>query len=430
MADAWADAITIPAMPITSGRVSFCRLRVQGDAPSAVDDTLIDLLHEHHFRETQIGSPDEVEAGWVTAEHLMDTAFSYDKVAFGPFALFALRIDTHRVPGEVKKAYQKMNEQAAASASETGFASRSEKREAKELAARQVHEDLAAGRFRKSRSVQIAWDLARGEVLCANASNSVIDQLARLFRKSFAAELVQITAGRQAGQYLNHTGKSRDYEDLLPSAFTKPPTGLSSDDDDAAPRERHTPVCPWVTKSVDLKDFVGNEWLTWLWWMQENHEGIVETEKAGELFITIHQALDMDCAWEVGGKVTIRCDKPTSLAEADDALKTGKWPRKIGLIVSDGEHQFDLTLGGDTLNVGSALLPDITDAQTPREVIEQRLSLIGTLSFALDQLFTSFLKQRTASGWNAKRETVSKWIRQRGSKNQTAGSRQVESVTA
>ena len=83
----------------------------------------------------------------------------------------------------------------------------------------------------------------------------------------------------------------------------------------------------------------------------------------------------MDCAWEIGGKVTVRCDKPTSLAEADDALKTGKWPRRFGLIVSDGEHQWDLTIGGDTLNVSAALLPDITEAQTPREVIEQRLGL-------------------------------------------------------
>ena len=162
-------------MPITSGRVSYCRFRVSGDAPSEVDETFTDLLLEHHFRETEIGAPDEVEAGWVTAEHLMDTNFTYDKIAYGPFALFALRMDTHKVPGEVKKAYQKMNEQTAAAESPTGFASKAEKRDAKDLANRQVQEDLAAGRFRKSRSVQIAWDLRNGLVFCANASGSVVE---------------------------------------------------------------------------------------------------------------------------------------------------------------------------------------------------------------------------------------------------------------
>lgn len=406
-------------MPITSGRVSYCRFRVQGDAPASVDETFLDLLHEHHFRETEIGAPDEVEAGWVTAEHLMDTNFSYDKVSYGPFALFALRLDTHKVPSEVKKAYQKMNEQAAASASPTGFASKSEKREAKDLAGRQVQEDLAAGRFRRSKSVQLAWDFRQGVLICANASSSVAEQLVRLFRKSFAAELVPMTAGTEAGRHLSDSGRSRDYEDLLPSAFTKPPVDAGHHDDEAAPRERHTPICPWVTKSIDLKDFVGNEWLTWLWWAQETQEGIIETEKGGELFTTILRALDMDCAWEVGGKVTVRCDKPTSLPESDDALKTGKWPRKLGIIVSDGEHQWDLTLGGDTLNISAAMLPDITEAQTPREIIEQRLELIGSLSFALDQLYAAFLKQRTASGWTSKREAISKWIKERGNRPRT-----------
>ena len=401
-------------MPFTSGRVSYCRFRVQGDAPIAIDETLIDLLHEHQFRETEIGAPDEVEAGWVTAEHLMDTAFVYDKVAYGPFALFALRIDTHKVPGEVKKAYQKMNEQAAAADSTTGYASKAEKREAKDLAARQVQEDLAAGRFRRSKSVQIAWDLRNGLLLCANASGSVVEQLVRLFRKTFAAELVPMTAGTEAGHFLGQSGRSRDYEDLLPSAFTKPPVDHGHHEDDANPRDKHTPICPWVTKSIDLKDFVGNEWLTWLWWQYEASEGVVETDKAGELFVTIHRQLDMDCAWEVGGKIAVRCDKPTSLAESDDALKTGKWPRKLGVILSDGEHQWDLTLGGDTLNVSAALLPDITEAQTPREVIEHRLTLIGALGFALDQLYSAFLKQRTASGWGSKREAMSRWIQERG----------------
>jgi hypothetical protein len=419
-------------MPITSGRVSYCRFRVSGDAPDSVDETFLDLLHEHHFRETEIGAPDEVEAGWVTAEHLMDTQFTYDKVAYGPFALFALRLDTHKVPGEVKKAYQKMNEQAAASDSPTGFASKAEKREAKDLANRQVQEDLAAGRFRKSRSVQIAWDLRNGLVFCGNASGSVVEQLVRLFRKSFAAEITPMTGGTEAGHYLSQSGKHRDYEDLLPSAFTKPPVeaGLSGGDDEANPRDRHTPICPWVTKSIDLKDFVGNEWLTWLWHQCEENEGVISTEKAGELFITITRQLDMDCAWEMGGKITVRCDKPTSLAESDDALKTGKWPRKLGLILSDGEHQWDLTIGGDTLNVSAALLPDITEAQTPREVIEQRLALIGSLSFAMDQLYTAFLKQRTASGWSGKREAMSKWIKQRGNTKRSASTGVSEPATA
>ncbi len=407
-------------MPFTSGRVTFCRFHVSGDSPPAVDETFLELLHEHRFRETEIGAPDEVEAGFVTAEHLFDTQFSFEKVAYGRYALFSLRIDTHKVPAEVKKAYQKMNEAAAASDSPTGFASKAEKREARELAGRQVSEDLAAGRFRKSRSVQVVWDLPGGTVYSANASNAVTEQLVRLMRQSFSVQLEPLSSGTLAGLLLSEQGRSRDYEDIAPSAFTPPPAETTRHDDDeegGMPRPKGTPICPWVTKSIDLKDFLGNEFLTWLWWQQEAKEGVVETEQ-GELFITITKTLDMDCAWEVGGKQTLRCDKPTSLPEADDALRTGKWPRKVGLLLSDGEHHWELTLQGDALHASAAQLPDITDAQTDREVVEQRLALTGALSRSVNALYAAFLRQRTATGWAGKRETISAWIRQRRAKPQ------------
>ena len=418
-------------MPFTSGRVSFCRFHVTGDCAPAVDETFLDLLAEHKFRETEIGTPDEIEAGFVTTEHIFDTSFNYEKVAYGRYAIFSLRIDTHKVPSEVKKAYQKINEAAAAGDNPSGFASKSDKRDARDLAGRQVNEDLAAGRFRKSRSVQLIWDLPGATVYCANASNAVCEQVVRLFRAAFSVTLAPISSGTLTGLLLSEQGRSRDYEDISPSPFTKPPAEthpVGDDDEGGLPQSSGTPICPWVTKSIDLKDFLGNEWLTWLWWIAETAEGMVQTE-AGELFLTITKALDMDCAWELTGKQTLRSDKPTSLPEADDALKSGKWPRKCGLILADGEHHWELTLQGDQLNISAAQLPDIEDAQTEREVIEERLALIGALSRSLNALFAAFLKQRTATGWTAKRETISAWIQTRRRKQAIAQPAQTQ-VTA
>ena len=57
--------------------------------------------------------------------------------------MFSLRLDTHKVPAEVKRAYKKMNEAAAAAESPTGFASKREKREAAEAANDQARAELA-----------------------------------------------------------------------------------------------------------------------------------------------------------------------------------------------------------------------------------------------------------------------------------------------
>jgi len=397
-------------MPLTSGSVTFCRFRVAGDSPPAVDDTFLQILNEHRFRETEIGSPDEVEAGFVTPEHIFDTKFSYEKCGYGQAALFALRVDTHKVPGEIKRAYQRVNEQAMIDASATGFASKSEKREARELAGRQAQEDLAAGRFRKSKHIRVMWDFKEGVVYCESCTDAVVQQLVRLMRSAFSVQLEPITSGTLAGHWLGGRGRTRDYEDLAPSKFTKPPADTADRGDEF---DHSTPICPWVTKSIDLKDFLGNEFLLWLWHGCEQCEGIIGIGEDAEAYSAITKSIQMDCAWEIGGKVTINVDRPTALAETGDALRTGKWPRKMGLLLTDGDHHYELTLQGDQLVVSSARLPDIEDAMTDREVIEQRLVHVRRLAMLIDAMFDTFIRHRVGGAWRVELQEMRDWIKDR-----------------
>lgn len=411
-------------MAFTSGRVSYCRLFVQGDAPRSVDETFLSILKEHRFQEMDIGVPDEPEVGWITPEHLFDTQFSYEKVGFGvpgeAVALLAMRVDTHNVPAEVKRAYRKINEQAVAAGNPSGFASKADKRDAADTAADQVREDLSSGKYRRSKMVPVMWDLGRGVLYLGATGGTATEQLARLVRQSFGVEVDVVTAGSLAGRLLRERGEGRDYEDLKPTPFTPPPSAArrAADDAEGAPvGDLSTPLCPWVATSIDLKDFLGNEFLIWLWWLTEAHEGLVRVHEPLtaelEAAVLIDASLDMDCAWGATGKQTLRGDGPTRLVEAGDALKTGKWPRKLGLILSDGEHQWELALHGDRMTIGSASLPDIDEAPGPRELVDARLELTRQLSDTLDALYTRFLTDRTGPGWSAQRERLATWVRDR-----------------
>lgn len=408
-------------MPFTSGRVTYCKFQVLGDAPASVDDAMLSILAEHRFRETDIGTPDEVEVGFVTAEHLLDTQFTFEKIAFGvgntpgTAALIAMRMDTHKVPSDVKAAYRKINENAAAAASPTGYASKAEKRDAKDLAARQMAEDLAAGRFRRSKSIELLWDLSNQTLYCAAAGTTVIEHLVRLMRNAFSCDLQYQSAGVAAGEFFRADGKQRDYEDVQPSAFTAPPPEASENHEEFdGPRNVNIPQLPWIAQATDLKDYLGNEWLLWLWWLTETNDGNIPDT---DLFLAITASLDMECAWGVRGKQSLRGEivggGPTRLPEAGDALAHGKWPRKAGLILSDGESQWELTLQADKLVASSIKLPEIEDAPTPRELLEQRLQLTLAAARALDAAYGAFLKQRTAGGWPTKRDAIRKWIKDR-----------------
>ncbi|MEM7627577.1 MAG: hypothetical protein AAF333_18430 [Planctomycetota bacterium] len=412
-------------MPFDTGRVTFTRFHVTGDAPTHVDDAFLSILSEARFRESELGAPEEVEAGFTTGLHLFDTQFTYEKNGFGTpgsgRALFALRLDTHKVPADVKKAYRVMNEQAAAAGNPTGFASKSEKREARETANEQVRQELASGKYRKSKVVPILWDFGRQTLYCGAAGTTVIEHLSRLMRQAFAVEFDNLSAGVLAGNLIKAQGRSRDYEDLQPSAFTPPPDVPRVDEDGPAFGDGSLPVLPWIAKSVDLKDYLGNEFLMWLWWHGERdrESPAIKTETAGDVFVALDKALDMDCAWDLTGKQTLRGDHPTRLPEAGDALTTGKWPRKTGLILADAEYQWELTLQGDQFVVGGASLPEIEagDAATPRELLERRLDLIVVLSDTLNALFTAFLERRASGPWQNDRDAIKVWIKQRQEKD-------------
>ncbi len=403
-------------MSFQSGRVTYCQFHHASAGPKA-DDALLELLAEHRFRETEIGAPNEVEVGWITGEHLFDTRFSFEKNLFGKAVLFAMRVDTHTVPSILKQAYKTMHIATAAEGNPSGFASRQQKKQAADMAADQLQADLAAGRFRKSKMVPILWDLATKTVYCGAAGNTISEKLASLFKQTFDLAIEPVSAGPMAMQVLSQRSALSGFETLRPSGFTGPPAKATVNMDDAGPtHDLSEPVVPWVAKAGDTKDFLGNEFALWLWHRQETSEGriaINTDDGETEVFIVIDKTLDMDCAWDADGKQTLRGGAPTLMNEATAALRAGKWPRKLGLIVSDGHHQWELTLQADRMIVSSALLPEIHEADGPRDLAEHRLLLTRRLDGVLRGLYGAFLDERTQSNWPTKTQTIRKWIANR-----------------
>ncbi|MEM6391982.1 MAG: hypothetical protein AAF797_04355 [Planctomycetota bacterium] len=402
-------------MSFESGRVAFTRFAVGGRGlPGRVDEGLLDKLREHVFEASGVPSLDAPEVGFTTGRHLLDTAFTYESCGFGGdsgLLRAAVRVDTHKVPGDLKKAYRAIHQQAAAAENPSGFATRAQKADAKDLADRQVKDELASGRFRKSKATELLWDLRKQELYVASTSTTLIEQVSRLMKGAFGAQLQVLSSGAVAGRVVKTAGRSRDWEDLHPSAFTKPPADAGGEDGpDGAGGQ--LPTVPWLSKATDLKDFLGSEFLLWLWHRTESRDGggVIEVE-GGECAVVMVQGLDLECAWGMTGKVSVRSDQPTRGPEARDALRMGKWPRKASLIVSDGESQFELTLTADSLAVSGCRLPDVVDAQSPRELLDARLELVVDLGALLEAVFGVFLKERMGQGWGRKREEVAGWIK-------------------
>ncbi len=384
-------------MGFAAGSVTFRRFAVIGEAPAAVEQEMLDKLATHMLKEGEFGVPDEVEYGWCGGRHVFDAHFSFEHNVYADAILFALRVDTNRVPSELKKAYQIMEEEAAAAINPSGFISKKQKREVKDVVGQKLEEELRQGKFRRSKMVPVLWDLASGTVY-SPASAASIEKLLELFERTFDLKLEPQSAGTLSLADLEGRGKRRDYEDFRPTRFVSGPEG-----------DTHWPEYPWVSKGPQPKDFLGNEFLLWLWHEAEGRGGIVQTE-AGVVSIVIDNSLDLDCAYGQTGRDFLKGTGPTRMPEARDALRSGKIPRKMGLVLEAGGNQFYLTFNGETFAFNGVKLPDIEEAENPRVVFEERIGLLRELCKAVDGMFHAFLKGRASSGWEAQTAAMRRWI--------------------
>lgn len=388
-------------MGFASGSLSFRRFAVVGkkkDMPTEVSQELLDKLAEHMLKEGEFGGPEEVEYGWAGGRHIFDAQFSFDHNVFNDAICFALRIDTNRVPGNLKKAYEIMEEEAVAKTNPSGFISKAQKKAVKEVVREKMEEEMKSGKHRRSKLVPILWDVPEKMLYCA-AGGATQEKLMEIFERSFGLELQPLSAGSMGLRILEEMEKRREYEDLRPTRFVHGPDG-----------ENQQPEYAWVAKGPEPKDFIGNEFLVWLWHEADAKNGVIKTADAGEIAVFIDQSLDLDCAYGQTGKDSIRGTGPSRTPEARDALRVGKVPRKAGLVMEALGQAFTLTWAGDTLAVGGAKLPEVEEADTPRKLFEERVSMLRDLCKALDGLFASFLKVRASSSWEGQKTTIRRWI--------------------
>jgi hypothetical protein len=389
-------------MGFASGSVSFRRFAVvgaQGGQPEQIDQDLLDKLAEHALRPGEVGVPEETEYGWSGGRHVLDGTFSFENNVYGDALFFALRIDSNKVPGDLRRAYTMMEEDAVSATNPSGFISKMQKRDVKDVVRRKVDEDMRSGRFRRSKVLPIVWDLPSATLYCA-ASGPSLEQLLELFERTFGLTLMPISAGSLAQRILEPRGKRRDYEDFRPTRFVQGPEG-----------ETQFPDYPWVAKGPEPKDFLGNEFLLWLW-----HETEANGGEVADVSLLIDRSLDLDCAYGMTGKDSLRGTCPHRMPEARDALRSGKLPRKAGMVLDANGLQFSLTFNPEGFAVGGAKLPEVEEADTPRVVFEERIALLRDLCKTVDSLFENFLQVRASSAWESKTSGVRRWIMQTSNK--------------
>jgi hypothetical protein len=157
------------------------------------------------------------------------------------------------------------------------------------------------------------------------------------------------------------------------------------------------------------RDFLGNEFLLWLWHVVENETDTIQLSDNSEVAIMISRTLQLECPRGQTGRESISSDGPTKLPEAHRAIQAGKLPRKMGLTLVRQESQYELTLQAETLAIGGAKLPP-AEAEDERARIEERITQVRDLLETVDLLYAEFIQRRLGDAWTKESAKIKKWL--------------------
>ncbi len=380
-------------MGFFSGRVSFARYKVSGASPGLFGPDHLERLEAYAVGKGRVAASDGVEVGWTAGGHIFDTRFDLAKNVLNDALHFAFRVDQQKIPSDLMRAYVAVELEAAASTNPSGRVSARQKREARDAARDRLEQEAKDGRFLKRKAYEVLWDAPSHELLVGTTSMGVVDRLATHFEQTFGLKLEPLTAGKLAFHLAEVRQQTRGVDDATLAAFIP---GVTPGELSWSPDETS-------------RDFLGNEFLLWLWFQLDSESDTIALADGSEVAVMLARTLALECPRGQTGKESIQSDGPTRLPEARRAIQAGKLPRKVGLTMVRHDQQYELAIAAETLAVSGAKLP-APEGNEERVRHEERVALLRGLLETLDLLFDVFGRVRLSEEWPKELARVQKWL--------------------
>jgi len=160
--------------------------------------------------------------------------------------------------------------------------------------------------------------------------------------------------------------------------------------------------------------FLGEEFLTWLWYVIEKDQTLIKNFDKDFVALEIGNRMVFENRRkESGERITIKGDG-ASLEEGILTLKKGALVTELNVVYKSVELTWQFTLKGESLNLSSLNLPS-TDVPESDEDLEgfvlEKIFLFDKIIKLLENIFTQFVKLRLSNRWQNKMvPNIKNWI--------------------
>ncbi len=172
---------------------------------------------------------------------------------------------------------------------------------------------------------------------------------------------------------------------------------------------------------VDLiieKRFLGQEFLTWLWWKSEERGGTVSLPEKGDVTVVFEKHMLLESGEGESAEKIVCTGLQTELQEARTGLQMGKKLEQARIVLGHNDYEYSFTLAAALMEYRNVRLPktEATESDSNRNpeetegMILERVYLFEELINMVNALFLLFLKKRVSSSWQEELEQIRNWV--------------------
>ena len=160
-----------------------------------------------------------------------------------------------------------------------------------------------------------------------------------------------------------------------------------------------------VAVAYNRYQFLGEEFLTWLWYVIEKDQNLIKNFDKDFVALEIGNRIVFENRRrESGERITIKGDG-ASLEEGILTLKKGALVSELNVVFKSAELTWQFTLKGESLNLSSFNLPNTGMPESNEDIegfVLEKIFFYDKILKILENIFIHFVKLRLSNRWQNK----------------------------
>ena len=148
--------------------------------------------------------------------------------------------------------------------------------------------------------------------------------------------------------------------------------------------------------------FLGDEFLTWLWFVIDQDQAILREADPDVTSLEIGNRIVLEKRLKkTAERMTIKGEN-AGLEEAMLALQKGALVAELNLVYRSAGQKWQFTLKGESLNLSSTKTPKIAAPESPDDmegVVLEKIFLYDKILQFLEKVYKTFIKYRLSDNW-------------------------------